>query len=456
MYKILPSNLCTPENALKNLLQQFEIWLIESKKQNELKSWQGGHDEGTYLTAWREYFLHTQDNRIKEYAFRMFDHYLKWKDTVYIRGYYRKHEVHHGIEEFVIFLAWLYEMEPSHPGLKETYLAASANLLNPPENPPWFDFSTNRFTSLYIGTEEINPELTLNIPEHFRLVRLAWFGAACGGDPQLNDLIHAYITEWAELILNQDQIPVYLPPVAQNTNGDEQFQKALRKFIGAAPQSLTNETRSEFHIANGVPDLLLSYYEVTGKDLYRNAAEKILSPVLSQLNSPYAHPLGELVWRTHSLGGFSNINEIVESVQKDVDPFLTQSLRIGLTTRINWTKSSYFHTVGIRKDMAGVKIQGKSRFKSYMIPSPSTLGLIYRITRNPSYLSLGLQYANVILQDALHMFPEGRKHGCSARMRHSYCIGHGRNWGAGFTSTILRVAKGPSVFNITLPKMDKI
>jgi hypothetical protein len=98
-------------------------------------------------------------------------------------------------------------------------------------------------------------------------------------------------------------------------------------------------------------------------------------------------------------------------------------------------------------------VEVKSSKKRYLIPSPSTLGLLYRLTGSDDYLIFGLEYSRAILQEAQKKFPEGRDHGCSSRMLHSFCIGHGRDWGAGFTSTILRAALSRDCYNIALPKI---
>ena len=59
------------DEALHDLLGVFQSWLGESFKKNKQIAWSGVHDEGTYMTAWREYFLHTNDATVVEYAHDM-------------------------------------------------------------------------------------------------------------------------------------------------------------------------------------------------------------------------------------------------------------------------------------------------------------------------------------------------------------------------------------------------
>jgi hypothetical protein len=454
MQKFGLANDLTKRSSLDSILHIFKELLDESYKKNIKIPWQGGHDEGTYLTAFREYFLHTKDPIVKEYAISMLQQAFQWIQSKFPHGYYPYHEVHHGIENFVIFFAWLYEIDPLNVQVKQILRNAASNIVHPPNNLAWFNSQANRFTSTYLGTDRIDPNLTLNIAEHTRMIRLAWLGSACGGEQELKTVILNYMTEWAEIIKESEQIPVWLPEKkGPNMTDAEQksFQLVLQKFMGAAPKEINNSTRSEFHIANGTPDLFISLYESTKNLLFLDAVEKILTPVIDQLASPFAHPLGEIFWHVHQLGKFPNLMEDLHDVKEYVDELLDKSYQLKFRNFKPEETKIHRKSIGFRPDMPNVEV--KSSKKRYLIPSPSTLGLLYRLTGSDDYLIFGLEYSRAILQEAQKKFPEGRDHGCSSRMLHSFCIGHGRDWGAGFTSTILRAALSRDCYNIALPKI---
>jgi hypothetical protein len=448
---IRAANSLTAESIQHEILTLFQTMLLESYANNRNVAWKGGHDEGTYLTAFREYYLHTGDSLVSKYVFELIDQAAAWGRKHLHNGYYPFQEVHHGIENYVIFYAWAYELDPNNPNLRELLLKAAANLLNPPKQPKWFDWDRNRFTSCFLGTKRIWKKFTVNIPEHLRLIRLAWLGLAAGGDKQLGTLIKNYTKEWAQLMAESSELTIALPQGKSADKETKDFEKAIQKFVGAAPKQITPQTRSEYHIANGTPALFLTLYEHTHEKCYLDAVTNIIRPVLSQLASPYAHPLGEHAWQLFQMGGLPELPEIIPQLQADVDKFCAQSFQLVFNPEYLWKTSPFKDQIGIRKDMPAVEFQNLETHAGANIPSPATLGLLYRMTGEAKYLTLALEVSMKVLLEAKTLYGEGRPHGCSSQFIHSFCVGHGRNWGAGYTSTALRVAKGKNCFNIALP-----
>ena len=453
MGDLLISSTEDPASAKQRLLDVLGAWLSDAIPRHQSEPWHGVHDEGTFLTSWREYYLHTHDDRVKKLAFALFDHAETWMTKHFVNGYYPLHEVHHGIEHFIIFLAWLYELDPTYPGLAARFQGAAQHLAKSnPKSHPWFDFQRNRFTSLYLGSKKTKPKLNLNIVEHFRFLRLACYGLATSpvSSPlraPLNQVLNSYTDEWTERILTSDLIPVYLDSGKATETG---FQKALQSFIGAAPREMTPITRSEIHIANGTPDFFMDRYVATQKRAYLDVVQKILAPLTDQLLSPYAHPVGDLLWRAHRLGLNLDIPSILDSCHNLYDQIVDQPLHVSLNLDVKWGTTGYKGTVGFRKDMPELVITN-SHEERVILPSPATWGLCYRITKDPRYLQVGLSLALAVFQAGQPLFKDDREHGCGSRALHSICVGHGRNWGAGFVSTILRAALNDDCFAISLP-----
>jgi hypothetical protein len=445
--------------AKAKLLDWFTAWLGESTRSNTSIPWKGIHDEGTYLTSWREYFLHANDPSVKSYAMTMLEKSDAWLRRHLVHGYWPKQEVHHGVEHFIIFLAWIHELDPAEQIHARQLRGAAANILDTgSKRCRWFDLATNRFTSLYLGTRRVDPKKSLNIAEHLRLVRLAWLGLACGGDPGLADVIRAYSREWALQVMASADIPLYLgefteEDAAKRAAAREAFTRDAQAFVGAAPREITPTTRGEIHVANGTPGLFIALHEATGDTVYLDAAERIVGAVIGNLASPYAHPVGDLAWHLFRAGRLQDLPRIIIPIQQRIDMLAGKELDISLDRNVSWKQSPYFKTVGIRKDMPAVAITAHGSRGRVDLPSPATLGLLYRMTKNQGYLRLAIDFAQAVLDAAKPDYPDGREHGCNARALHAFCVGHGRNWGAGFASTALRAALGETTGEIPLPRM---
>ncbi|MBN2153930.1 MAG: hypothetical protein JW839_20905 [Candidatus Lokiarchaeota archaeon] len=443
--------------SLAALLAWFKSWLSESAPANTVIPWKGIHDEGTYLTSWREYHLHAGDPDVVSYATRMLASADGWLRRHLVHGYWRVQEVHHGVEHFIIFLAWIHEMDPAEPLHARQLRDASANIVDTgSKRLRWYDPGTNRFTSLYLGTKFVGFKKGLNIAEHLRLIRLAWLGLACGGNTELSTIITRYSREWASQVVSGPEIPLYLgefteaDPKRRSAN-EAAFNKDARAFTGAAPKDINEVTRAEIHVANGTPGLFLALHDATGDPLYLDAAERVVRTTIRNIASPYAHPAGELAWHLHRAGRLPGLAEASGPVREGVDRLAGAQINITLQPGVKWRDTRYYNTVGMRKDMPAVEATRQDTGQQVELPSPATLGLLYRLTGRPGYLRLALDYALAILEAARHAYPDGRQHGCGARAIHAFCVGHGRNWGAGYASTALRAALGEDSGEIALP-----
>ena len=445
------------QEAEKKLVNNLQEWLSQRYKRHQLQRWHGIHDEGTFVTAWREYYLLTQDPIVFQLAETLLKKSSRWITKHWPFGYAPRQEVHHGVEHFIIFLAWLYELIPENAQLKHQLIEASQNIYQTarPETQ-WYDFETNRFRSTHLGSKVVGKE-AINIVEHLRLIRLAWLGFAAGGEEQLRDIIMAYCNEWIHEFKKHSEVPVFLDGNAETMS---KFHQALNTFIGAAPKEITLQTRSELHIANGTPELFLKLFQLTNNHDYLEMVKKILLPILDQLSSPYAHPIGDLAWQYYQIDPIPDIRDramqIYESLQHRIDAGEFQRISANLH-QTSWKTHKYYLTVGIRKDMPEIELYPTIREETTPIPdipSPSTFGLIYRLTGDETMMQMGMEFANAAFSLARASYPDGRKHGCNSKAIHSFVVGHGRNWGAGYVSTILRTALGKEIKNINLPKIE--
>ncbi|MFX0103580.1 MAG: hypothetical protein ACFFCS_28720 [Candidatus Hodarchaeota archaeon] len=445
----------TKGEAIEKLNKELKTWLEDVKEDHLGSPWMGKHDEGTFLTSWREYEMLTGDEALRHFALGMYNLSREyWKKKMPL-GYYDKQEVHHGVEHHTIFLAWILEMMPGNEEVKEQLRVAANHIVEKgKKKTEWLDPSGKRFKSTHLGTKHVGKD-GLNIIEHLRLVRLAWLGLASGGNPRLKDFILDYSMEWAEAMVNDKEIPVYLDAETEEmARKEKQYKDALSSFMGAAPQEITPRSRAEIHVANGSPGLFIQLHEATGKKIYLDAADRILERVKDQLFSPYAHPIGELLWKMHDLGRFPSLKGVISPIVEAIPEL--DSCTAELVPRTDWNApehSRLLYTVGIRRDMPELVILDGNKNKVPAPPSPGTLVLVSRLLGDDAYQTLALEIARITLLEARRLFLDGRMHGCGSESVLATCVGHGRNWGAGYVSTAMRGMLLGIDFGITLPRI---
>lgn len=445
----------TRDEALGRLNRALETWLNDVKDDHLDTPWMGKHDEGTFLTSWREHERLTGAPAVREFALGMYQLSRKYWNKKMHLGYHAKQEVHHGVEHHTIFLAWMLEMMPENEAIKEQMRVAANHIVDKGKKKvEWYDASTRRFKSTHLGTKHVGKD-GLNIAEHLRLVRLAWLGFASGGDPRLKDFILEYSMDWASAIVNEKEIPVYLDAETEEmAKKEKQYKAALSSFMGAAPQEITSRSRAEILVANGVPGLFIQLHEATGDHLYLDAAERVMDEMKDQLFSPYAHPIGELLWKMHDLGRMKDLKRIVVPVVEKVLDL--DGCTMELVAKPDWAAPEHVklrYTVGMRKDMPELVIIGNEKGKVTPPPSPGTLVLASRMLGDASLQVLVLEIARGALNEARRLFLDGRMHGCGSKSVHAACVGHGRNWGAGYVSTAMRGMLPGIDLGIGLPRV---
>lgn len=443
------------EDSRQQLLQTMAQWLSESRNKHMNTKWHGVHDEGTFLTSWREYYLLTEDEDAYSFAFERFDACNEWMKQKLKDGYWRKQEVHHGVEHFIIYLNWLYELDPQHEGVRRQ-LRRAANFIVKDKffKKSWWNREKNLFRSIYLGARRSGSEW-LNVIEHLRLIRLGWLGLLSGGDGELKEFVLRYSKKWAEEIVQSEQLPLFLIPDNEDPEVfQKKFDKKYKKIVGAAPHSASKRARSEIYIANGGPGLFLRLFDATRDRIYLDAAESIVKPIMDQLELPYALPLGPICYQLHVLGRLPELPNVCTElvVKSKIDEMKRAVLdykpyTMWKKTKYDWLKDS----VGMRNDMVGIDIYNENDQQISCLPNLGTLYMLYKLTKNEQILTIANVIANEILKLSMEKFPDGRKHGCSARTVSAYCVGHGRNWGAGYVSCALRSTLSDDKFEMNLP-----
>lgn len=451
MYQILEGKIEVSrdiEDAKNKLLNELFLWFEDVKKRHANTPWLGIHDEGTFLLSFREFLKLSSDEskkqEIKDFLIDRVRFCDKWFDYHLKEGYWPKQEVHHGIEHYCIYLNWMQEVFPDHPIVKKQIIQASRHIIEKiHKKKPWYDRENKRFISIFLGSRKNGIEY-FNVVEHLRFVRLAWLGYIHTKNQQLYDFIIDYCNEWKNAIISADLyqlIPIYLEfKDIKYKELPGKYRLLYQKIVGAAPKDETIESNAEIHVANGTIPLFFHLYDLTKDRSYLDANKLILKPLMNQLKSPFAHPLGSLFYKMYNFGFFQELKDIESNLDVKADLSLIYESKLLINQNVNWKDDTYIYlknTVGMRKDMPEISMISKNSNKIF-IPSPGTLNLLYKITKKEQYCIVSLDYARTILSLVRTKYDDGRMHGCGSRTVSAFCIGHGRNWSSGYVSTALR------------------
>jgi len=421
------------DNGILTLLDELADWLGEAATNHSNVPWQGRHDEGTFLTSWKDYYRITKDPRVIRLAKNLRDSFVEWARSNMLHGYHKRADVHHGTEHYVIFLNWLSEIEQKDKLTNDAIIDAAHHIGNwVDEISCWYDWDGKRFVSVRLGTEYTGDE-GLNIVDHLRFVHLALIAYRIFREDQYLDWACQYGSEWAKTIVDSAEVPVHLD---SGEKARQDYQKALNSFLGAAPKNFGNIARIECHVASGTPQLFVKLWQHTGNELFSQATKKLILPLRYELSDPYANPVGvlfSLYRRTFKDTSFDE--QILDTIGPCPKLSNLQHAKFGIQTDLEWEN---LKGIGKRKDMpAWYMIDKNGKEYRYTLPSTAALMLGYEITGEENYAIVAITLALAKLRLARNVFPDGRKHGCSSRSIAAICIGHGRNWGAGDVSSIL-------------------
>jgi hypothetical protein len=424
----------TAREGIRLLLDEMEAWLAEVSEDHASRQWQGGHDEGTFLTSWEGYHSLRPDHSFMALAATLKEKCLEWGSSGLYHGYHRKAEVHHGPEHFIIFLDFLNRILPEDGASGQAIIDAAHHLGNWVEGiPQWYDWEAHRFISVYLGTEHTGRD-GLNMVEHLRLIHLALSAFGISGEERYLSLAKDYAAVWARKIVRAVAIPLYLDP--EDTPSPELRQERDR-FLARFLKLRSWVDRCETHVANGTPQLFINLWRLTGDEIYMKAAKKLIRPLIGEIADPYGHPAGALAGEyRRSFRDRSFDERIIDLLQKKPPGKKNfDGARMAIDPQHSWGRLS---GLGKRADMPAWYVLDKNGHEAICSwPSPSALMLGYEITKDRKWVMAATTLALAKLRLGRRVYPDGRFHGCSSRSVTAVCRGHGRNWGIGDVSAVL-------------------
>ena len=420
-------------DACAALRTEMDRWLEQSRRLDPPGPNEGGEDEANYALAWFPHFLITGDPEILRH-FEALKAALKgWGERECFHGYEPEAEAHHGPEPFLLFL-------PRYIGLRPRDSEAVALLADAAEHignwvaevPPWYDYSRDTFVGYRIGTRCVsNGEADAHeLAEHFRFLHIALAAHRVTGQERYLEWALRHGRKRAERLLSApDPMPLLW---TLDGNGLEEAEVDARGLQGLAAGSHhfpgDRLAGIENLLASGAVYALGDLWLLSGEEVFREAARRIVEPLAACLddpcNDPAAAALSYYRWTFADTGFDPEIRSGVEALPESPPERL--ALVFPEEQRMRGPG------VGRRADMAywGEWSEDGS-VKPIREPSTATLTLAWQVTGRVEYALRALRNAATRLQMARRVLRGGREHADMGGAVCSIAAGHGRNWGQG-------------------------
>lgn len=433
------SNSPSLQAAAQRFLDDLRAWAEESIEKYSQAPAIDEHDQGTFITGWEPY-LRVADRRVMQFVRqqrdRIRDHYQScglWK-----HGYWKTQEAHHGTEHFELFLGMLARLEPHDYRTTEQILDAAEHLGNWVEGiPAWFDWRSGLFHSVFLGTEKVGGRsgAEVNVPDHLRCVNIALLAYRLSGQKRYLELAAAHGRLWSQAILLSPDLPVVLLPGPDGTcqplyQLEGEHNQAYRSFAGELTGDLSGPLeRAENYLASDGINAFLRLWRDTGKEDFRQAAERLLDVLVTSLNDPDAGSAAEAVRGYWRATGSDRYNAAVLQAARQQSPQHVREISLHAGPVLEAKPRG----IGKRSDMLTWLEDGSPRRCS-----PILLSLAAEIQGDTSLATQALDLARTYFNLAHQALPDGRNHGCAARTINAVARGHGRENHAGMSTAVLR------------------
>ncbi len=420
--------------ACTNLRAAMTRWLHQSIRADIPGPHCGGEDEANYALAWFQHYLITGEKAVTERFRSLLSDLEDWVDLECHHGYEPEAEAHHGTEPFLLFLPRYLGLFPKDDIARVILEDAAHHIGNWVDGiPAWFDYDRDVFRSYRIGTRTVDtdPRFTFEVAEHFRFVHIALAAYRITGETIYLDWALRYGRRRAERILAAGDGPM---PVLWTLDGEglqmDELQTREQHTMAASNHHVGGDPLAgvENLLASGVTYALGDLYLHSEEDLFREAARRVIEPLMAELLDPFADPAAAAISHYRWAFDDASLDQSILDALQAVPP----------ASELPWAmvfpqeRVRREPGVGKRNDMI---YWGRWRDDGQVIPAtePSTaaLALAYQLTGEEGYAARALSTAAVKLDMAQRVLRGGREHADMGGAVCSVAAGHGRNWGEG-------------------------
>jgi hypothetical protein len=429
------------------------------------------HDQGTYTTSWEPWVKARDTGPVRRFLGTVRDKVAAnfHRTGLWRHGYWRMRDVHHGTEHFELFLGALWRLDRNDDATAGHLIHATEHLGNWSDDvPAWFDWETGLFHATFFGADGVRQtdDLAVNVPDHLRCVNLCLLAHDVAADPRYLRLAVRHGDVWARAIVADARLPVAvcragplyeLPEPASPAAGAaaaiavsrgqlmrmprlmtpaayaHRVQKFFERRRRAAaiepmpgPPDVGNAER--FLASNGVVTFL-RLWRLTGQPHFRDAAERLIDPLVTQIGDPDAGAVAHVVRAYRTITGDDRYDSRVLAAVDGLAPWSFADLSVDPSSP-RYTRQP--GGVGKRKDMLRWFEDGRPRRHS-----PMLLALAAEMRADRDLATRALDLARAQFRLARRLFPDGRDHGCAARSVSAIARGHGRDNDTGAVTGVL-------------------
>ena len=417
----------------KTLRDEMDRWLAHSMRMDGPGPNGGGEDEANYALAWFPHYLVTGNPKVVDLFQHLLDYLAGWVERECLHGYEPKAEAHHGTEPFLLFLPRYIGLFPDDEKAKSMLEDAAHHIGNWAEGfPEWYDYDRDCFYSYHLGTEVVRrePQFEYEVAEHFRFIHIALAAHRVLGDDKYLQWALRYGRARAERIIAA-KLPM---PLIWDRNGvglgeGEVTRRNLHGMTGSVHHAPGDPLAGvENLLASGAIYALGDLYLLSGDEIFKEAARRIIKPLAPLLADPYHDPAAAAVgYYRWTFEDSSFDSDIIDVVGKFPDEPPEELAMVFPQTRKRRKPG-----VGRRNDMIywGIWSDDGST-KPIQEPSTAALTLAYQLTGEVNFATRAFRSAAARLQMARQALRGGREHSDMGGAVCSAAAGHGRNWGQG-------------------------
>ncbi len=430
----MSSDLKSAYESASKLRDEMERWLDQSRRMDPPSKHGGGEDEANYSLAWFPHYLVTRSEGVAEHFCYLRDQLAGWVERDCHHGYEGVAEAHHGTEPFLLFLPRYIGLFPDDQKATALLEDAAHHIGNWVEGiPDWFDWDRNRFWGYDIGTETVDRDLdeVKEIAEHFRFIHIALAAHRVLGDQKYVEWAVRYGQRRAKMICDVPEGPL---PIAWGPQGEPVMP----------PQATENQRKAAQHghhvpgdpligveclLASGAIYVLGDLFAENREEVFRNAARRIVEPLIDQLHDPYGDPGAAAISYYRSAFDDATYDETIrEKVKSFPEPSSGELAMVFPEIR----KRTWMG-VGKRADQTfwGEWDDDTGNTIATNQPSTAALTLAYQVTGEVSFAARAFDQAERKLTIARRVLRGGREHADMGGAICSIAAGHGRNWGWG-------------------------
>ena len=379
------------------------------------------------------HYLISGDERIVE-RFRSLVADLKhWVETEGHCGYEAEAEAHHGTEPFLLFLPRYLGLFPEDEQAAFLLTGAAQHIGNWGEGvPDWYDWQRDVFLSYRIGSKIVGGDAVYEreLAEHFRFVHIALAAWRVTGEARYRDWALRYGRKRAERLLATDGTMPVLWDLAGRGLQREDLQTREEQRMAAFNHHLPGDPLAglENLLASGAVYALGDLFLLSGDGIFRDAARRVVEPLLGELLDPYA----DVAAAALSYYRWTFTDTSLDGAMCAILAQMPAESKASWAMVFPQEHRRREPGVGKRNDMIyWGQWADDGSVRPVREPSTAALALGYQLTGEVALAKRALSAAAAKITMARRVLRGGREHADMGGAICSVAAGHGRNWGYG-------------------------